>query len=366
MKAAPHLILLTGLISGLVFGQEPPRPPSPPSPSDGSVVPAPTPGRPPRPRQEGDRPRPEGDRPHPEGDRARPPREFDRQGPDSDRPRPRGSRPQRPGEDPPFPGGPNDPTPPPPEDRPPRPGHRPPPAARLTEKLQPYLGVITRNAPPELTAQIRQPDGFGLIIEDILPDSPAQAAGLQRNDLLLRFDDQLLAHPIQLEALVRRTGKDKEAALTLLRAGAEQKVTLKVGEKMLPERRPGPPPGGFPGGFPRPSAPQHRGESNEPRNPVERQVETGGPSGSDSTVRYAPERARIVRQDSEGQYELSQADGTRTLIARDVTGKVTWQGPVGTAEQRKAMPTELREKLKMLEAARPPKGRGPENGPPVQ
>jgi Tfp pilus assembly protein PilZ len=54
------------------------------------------------------------------------------------------------------------------------------------------------------------------------------------------------------------------------------------------------------------------------------------------------------------------------LIAKDVAGKVTWQGPVGTAEQRKAMPVELREKLKMLEAARPPKGRGPEHQPPVQ
>ena len=236
----------------------------------------------------------------------------------------------------------------------------------MAEKLQPYLGVITRNAPPELTAQIRQTEGFGLIVEDILPDSPAQAAGLQRNDLLLRFDDQLLAHPIQLEALVRRTGKDKEATLTLLRAGAEQKVTLKVGEKMLPDRRPGPRPGGGPEGLSRPLGPQGGSEAGEIRGAYRRPNAQRLPSGGESTFRYSSEQVRILRTDSQGAYELSQADGTRKFVVKDTTGKVTWEGPVTTQEQRDAMPAEWREKLKMLEAARPAQRQTPEGRPPVQ
>ena len=203
-------------------------------------------------------------------------------------------------------------------------------------------------------------------MEDILPDSPAQAAGLQRNDLLLRFDDQLLAHPIQLEALVRRTGKDKEATLTLLRAGAEQKVTLKVGEKMLPDRRPGPRPGGPPEGNQRPFPPHRGGEPSEPQVFSGRPNAQGASSGGESTVRYATERARVVRQDPQGNYELSQADGTRTFIVKDTAGKVIWQGPVTTPEQRDAIPNEWREKLKMLDAARPPQRGNPAGRPPVQ
>lgn len=362
MKSAPHFILITGIAAGLVFGQEPPRPPSPPSPSEGSAVPAPSPSRPPRPHPGGDRPNPEGERPYPDG--PRPQREPGRQGPDGERPRPRGARPQRPGEEPPFPGEPGQ-RPPPPGERGERPEPRQGAPFRQTEKLQPYLGVITRNAPPELTAQIRQTEGFGLIVEDILPDSPAQAAGLQRNDLLLRFDDQLLAHPIQLEALVRRTGKDKETTLTILRAGAEQKVTLKVGEKMLPERRPGPRPGGSPEGY-RPPFPPPRGGEPGDGNASPNPPGLGKPAGGESSIRYAPERARVVRQDAQGQYELSQADGTRTFVVKDPAGKVTWQGPVATPEQREAIPAEWREKLKTLEAARPAQRRNPEDRPPIQ
>jgi S1-C subfamily serine protease len=71
-------------------------------------------------------------------------------------------------------------------------------------------------------------------VEDVLGDSPARTAGVQANDVLRMVDDQLLVNPNQLEALVRRAGKDKEIVLTILREGAEQKLTVKVGEKMLP------------------------------------------------------------------------------------------------------------------------------------
>src|SRR5688572_23831493 len=192
MKAAQHLIVVTGVVTGLAFGQDPPRPP------ESQAAPAPTPGRPPRPWPEGDRRRPDG---------FQQPREFGRPRPEGERPPPQGARPQRPGEDPPFPGQPPHPRPHP-NDESQGPASPRGAAPRPPEKLQPYVGIITRNAPPELTAQIRQTEGFGLVVEDVLPDSPAQAAGLHRNDLLLRFNDQLLAHPLQLEALIRQSGKD--------------------------------------------------------------------------------------------------------------------------------------------------------------
>src|SRR6185369_14191002 len=64
-------------------------------------------------------------------------------------------------------------------------------------KLQAYLGVVTRMAGPDLAAQLKQPEGFGLIVEDVLPDGPAAAAGIHANDLLRMLDDQLLVNPAQ-------------------------------------------------------------------------------------------------------------------------------------------------------------------------
>jgi hypothetical protein len=209
---------------------------------------------------------------------------------------------------------------------------------------------VTRNAGSDLAAQLKQPEGFGLVVDEVLPDSPAKSAGLERNDLILRFEDQVLVNPPQLEALIRRAGKDKEAALTVLRGGAEQKITVRVGEKMLPERR------GLPVESPgRMQMPMMPGQNRPFPNP--RMQPLGGGEGGaardredgNRQVRYAENRARAVRSDEQGRYELTSIDGIRTFTAQKLDGSVEWKGPVETAAQKEAVPAELKKKLELLE-----------------
>jgi hypothetical protein len=79
-------------------------------------------------------------------------------------------------------------------------------------------------------------EGFGLVVENVLPESPAQAAGIQRFDVLKLLNDQQLVSPEQLSKLVQKLGKDADATLTIVRKGQEQKLPIKVGEKLLPAR----------------------------------------------------------------------------------------------------------------------------------
>ena len=125
-------------------------------------------------------------------------------------------------------------------------GERPqgPPESGLRErqveramKPTPYLGLVTSQAPSALAAQIGLGEGFGLVVDDVLPDSPAKTAGVQQHDVIKLLNDQRLTDPNQLATLVRSYGKDTEISLTFLRKGQEQKVSVKIGEKMLPERR---------------------------------------------------------------------------------------------------------------------------------
>jgi PDZ domain len=97
---------------------------------------------------------------------------------------------------------------------------------------------MTAPVPAALATQIGLPEGFGIVVEELVPDSPAAAAGVQRYDVLKAINDQQLVDPNQLAVLVRSYGKDKEVSLTILRKGQEQKLTLKIGERLLPERRP--------------------------------------------------------------------------------------------------------------------------------
>ena len=104
------------------------------------------------------------------------------------------------------------------------------------QKPTAYLGVSTGPVPPPLGAQLNLPEGFGLLVEQVVPESPAAKAGLQRYDVLRLLNDQQLTDPEQLAALVRHAGKDAEVSITVLRKGAEQKLTVKVGERLLPEK----------------------------------------------------------------------------------------------------------------------------------
>ncbi|MFM2143199.1 MAG: hypothetical protein RLZZ476_1743, partial [Verrucomicrobiota bacterium] len=55
-------------------------------------------------------------------------------------------------------------------------------APNANKKMVPYIGVLTREVPEELRTQFSLLDGFGLLVEEVMPDSPAQAAGLKTHD----------------------------------------------------------------------------------------------------------------------------------------------------------------------------------------
>ena len=114
-----------------------------------------------------------------------------------------------------------------------------------------YIGVITTPPPAVLTAQLGLSEGFGLVVSDVLPDSPAAAAGIQQYDVLTKFNDQQLVDSSQFATLVRALKKDSDATVTLIRKAAEQTVTVKIGERLLPDRPHGfPMPGNFRTGGP--------------------------------------------------------------------------------------------------------------------
>jgi hypothetical protein len=121
----------------------------------------------------------------------------------------------------------------------PRMPERPMPPVGPERPMRPtaYLGVVTAPVPPPLAAQLGLKEGFGLLIEHIVPESPAAQGGLQRFDVLTKFEDQQLIDPNQLAILIRSAGKESEAKLTFIRGTKPDTTTVKLGERLLPERR---------------------------------------------------------------------------------------------------------------------------------
>jgi hypothetical protein len=93
-----------------------------------------------------------------------------------------------------------------------------------------WLGIATVEASDALASQLNLAPGVGLVISFVASNSPAAKAGLQKNDVLTRFEDQALVHPAQLRKLVQVRKEGDKVKLTFYRAGKEQSVTATLGK----------------------------------------------------------------------------------------------------------------------------------------
>jgi serine protease Do len=92
-----------------------------------------------------------------------------------------------------------------------------------------HLGVNIQAITPELAKSMKLNDKKGALVADVTKGGPADAAGLQRGDVIVRFDGKEIAEMHSLPPLVAATPIDKEVAVTILRNGAEQTLRVKVG-----------------------------------------------------------------------------------------------------------------------------------------
>src|SRR5947209_3603168 len=99
-----------------------------------------------------------------------------------------------------------------------------------------YLGVETSQVPDVVSEQLGLAKGLGLVVEYVESNSPAASAGVQQNDILKMLNDQILIEPSQLRKLLQTFPEGTEVTLTILRKGKEQKLTIKLAKKEVPQR----------------------------------------------------------------------------------------------------------------------------------
>jgi hypothetical protein len=238
-----------------------------------------------------------------------------------------------------------------------------------------WLGLSAGKVPPPLSAQLGLPESFGLVVVDVVPDSPAAAAGLQRHDVLKMLDDQYLIDPGQFSTLVRSKKAGTEVALTLFRAGKEEKVSVTLAEHDVPEM-PRPPhgfhmfhqgfgvPGQMPGCLPPPGNPPDAGKPGKPQKfPMQgpgAQIEqnrmppppSGGPqpfeySLSDGSINrdvMVDRRfARLVFSSTDKALDIEVTPEGNILTVRDEGGNDVFRGAINTPEERKHAPADALE-----------------------
>jgi membrane-associated protease RseP (regulator of RpoE activity) len=100
-------------------------------------------------------------------------------------------------------------------------------------KATAWLGVSATEASDALASQLDLQAGVGLLVTYVSTESPAAKAGLQKNDVLVSFEDQSLVHPAQLRKLVRSRKAGDSVKLGFYRAGKLQTVSVKLGKRAV-------------------------------------------------------------------------------------------------------------------------------------
>ena len=93
-----------------------------------------------------------------------------------------------------------------------------------------YLGVLIQDVDHNLAETFGMSQPKGALVAKILPDSPAEKAGIRLGDVILEFNGQELRESSQLPPLVGNVKAGNSAELTVLRQGKKKQIDIIIGE----------------------------------------------------------------------------------------------------------------------------------------
>src|SRR5438067_4498679 len=88
-----------------------------------------------------------------------------------------------------------------------------------------YLGIQAR---PTMQGVA---ENDGVIVEDVIPNSPASEAKLKRDDVIKKFNGHTVRNIMELRSLVSQVDLNKKVDLEIVRKGTTQKVTAEIKEQ---------------------------------------------------------------------------------------------------------------------------------------
>src|SRR5262250_2258127 len=93
-----------------------------------------------------------------------------------------------------------------------------------------WLGVSIQPLTPELAKSFNAKDTKGVLVSDVIPDSPAAKAGLKPGDILLDFDGKKVEAPADLQRTVGLAQPGQDAKMKVWRDQSEKTIDIKIGE----------------------------------------------------------------------------------------------------------------------------------------
>jgi len=93
-----------------------------------------------------------------------------------------------------------------------------------------WLGVSIQPLTPDLAKGFGLKEPSGVLISDVVQDSPAAAAGIVSGDIIVEFDKKKIESPQELQKVVAATQPGRAVPLKVWRDKSEKMLEIKIGE----------------------------------------------------------------------------------------------------------------------------------------
>lgn len=93
---------------------------------------------------------------------------------------------------------------------------------------QGYLGASLQELTPELAKEFKFEQTNGVLVANVVPDAPADLAGLKSGDIVLRFNGQNVSGPKQLASAIGATKPDSRVPVEISRNGSDLTLGITV------------------------------------------------------------------------------------------------------------------------------------------
>jgi serine protease Do len=93
-----------------------------------------------------------------------------------------------------------------------------------------YLGIYPQDVTPAIAKAFGEKYPRGVLVGDVSPNSPAQAAGLRRGDIILEVDGKPMTDSNQLRMTISMMPPGSAAKLKVVHDGSQRELTIKLHE----------------------------------------------------------------------------------------------------------------------------------------
>src|SRR5688500_13915654 len=97
-----------------------------------------------------------------------------------------------------------------------------------------YLGIETVDVTRENAGKLGLREVRGVAVEKVIDGSPAQTAGLQAGDVILKFNGEGVTSVRKLTRLIGEVAPDHQVSISVLRGGSERDLNVTLGKRPTP------------------------------------------------------------------------------------------------------------------------------------